>query len=282
MSEETDSKKDFLQKINFDSPKAAPTVLTIGAALWKATAELANVDFILSVREERLAMMFQFVLDYGWLILIFVGVIWALQAHRSPEKERIHWGMVFSASVLSFMVGILVSVYATGSLPNIMQQWSGDGAAQTCTAQVDTSRLIGFKNGYRVVLICGATDPKVDPQEDSHIAVSAAFHITGQPVGIVVPLGNVMEIVKQVPPAPVPLPAGQQAAIGFMLWHSVAVIPKDSDPGSIKRVSDVYRQGGRMVTDPAAGGFGNPVGVAMAQAASTGSVPANGTQSSPK
>jgi hypothetical protein len=266
MSEET--KKDFIQKINFDSPKAAPAVLTVGAAIWKGIAELANVDFILSVREERLAMMFQFILDYGWLLLVVVGLIWILQAHRSPDRERIHWGMVASVGILAFMTGILVSVYATGSLPNIMQQWSGDPMGQTCNAQVDTSRLIGFKNGYRLVLICGASDPKVDPQEDDRIAVSAAFHITGQPVAVLAPFGNLAEFIKQ-SPAP---PPGQQT--GFVLWHAVALIPKESDPASIKRVSDVYRQGGRIVTDPAAGGFGNPM-VAK-------STPLVATQPSPK
>ena len=250
------SGKDFIQKINLDNPKAAPTVLTIGAAVWKGIAELANVDFILSVREERLAMMFQFILDYGWIILIVVGVVWALQAHRSPEKERIHWGMVFSVGILAFMGGILVSVYATGSLPNIMQQWTGDAVNQTCSAQIDTSRLVGFKNSSRVVLICGASDPKVDPQEDTRISVSSAFHITGQPVGINAGFGNLAEFVKQNISAGIP---GQQ--MGFMLWHTVAIIPKESDPASIKRVSDVYRQGGRIVTDPTAGGFGNPVSV---------------------
>lgn len=246
---------ELLKNINFDSPKAAPTVLAVGSALWKGVAELANVDFILSVREERLAMMFQFVLDYGWLILIFASLVWLLQAHRSPDKERVHWGMVTAGCILSFMTGILVSVYATGSLPNLMQSWSGDYPNQSCNAVVDTSRLIGFKNGYRMVLICGASDPKVDPQEDDRISVSAAFHITGAPVGMVAPFGNLVSAFKGVVPN-----TGQ----GFNLWHSIALIPKDSDPGSIKRVSDVTRQGGRLVTDPVAGGFGNVLAIATA------------------
>ena len=221
--------------------------------MWKVIAQLANVDFILSVREERLAMMFQFLLDYGWGILILAGLVWFLQAHRNPEKERIHWGMVFSVGILAFMTGILVSVYATGSLPNVMQGWGGDWATQSCTAQVDTSRLIGFKNGYRVILVCGASDPKIDSQEDSRIAISRSFHITGSPVNIVAPFGNLTEVAKDIPPAP----QGQQAF--FMLWHAVALVPKETDPSTIKRVSDIYRQGGRMVTDPATGGFGNGV-----------------------
>ncbi len=255
MSEET-STKDFIQKINLDNPKAAPTILAIGAAVWKLIAVIANVDFVLSVREERLAMMFQFLLDYGWIILIVVGIVWALQAHRNPDRERVHWGMAVSIGVLSFMSGVLIAVYATGSLPNIMQQWTGDWASQTCNAVIDTSRLVGFKGGYRVVLICGASDPKIDPQEDNRIAVSTPFHITGSPVAIVAPLGSLTQIAKDLPPPPV----GQQT--GFMLWHAVALLPKESDPASVKRVSDVYRQGGRMVTDPAAGGFGNPVVIA--------------------
>jgi hypothetical protein len=254
----------WIKNFDFDSPKAPPTVLGVGSILWKATAELANVDFILSVREERLAMMFQFLLDYGWMLLVFACLVWLLQAHRRPEKERVHWGMVISFSILSFMVGILVSVYATGSLPNVVQSWSGDWNTQICNATIDTSRLIGFKNGYRMVLVCGASDPKVDPQEDNRIAVSSAFHITGAPVLVVAPFGSLTEAVKQVPPN-----TGQ----GFMLWHAVALIPKDSDPAAIKRISDVYRQGGRVVTDPTAGGFANPIAIATTPTPTPPTVP---------
>jgi hypothetical protein len=54
-----------MPRINSDSPKAAPAVLSIGALLWRVLAWWENVDFILSVREDRVAMTLQLVLDYG-------------------------------------------------------------------------------------------------------------------------------------------------------------------------------------------------------------------------
>ena len=145
-----------------------------------------------------------------------------------------------------------------------MQAWTGDYISRTCNAQVDTSRLIGFRSGYRMVLVCGAVDPKLDSQEDNRIAVSSAFHITGAIVGMVANFGSLNDALKEVP-----VNAGQ----GFMLWHSVALIPKDSDPAAIKRISDVVRQGGRIVTDPAAGGFGNIIAIATIPAPAAPSTP---------
>jgi len=70
--------------IDFNSPKAAPAVLSIGAFLWRALAWWENVDFILSVREERVAVTLQLLLDWGWLVLIVVGIVWFLGAHKPP------------------------------------------------------------------------------------------------------------------------------------------------------------------------------------------------------
>jgi hypothetical protein len=283
MEEPETQKKLFWadKRIDFNSPKAAPTLLSIGAVAWRVVAGIANVDFILSVREERLAMIFQGILDYGWIVLLIVGLVWLLQAHREPRKDMVHWGMVTVVGILTFMLGLLMTTYAAGTLPNIMQSWSGDLAAQTCSATIDTSRLVGLKNNYRVILICGLTDPTTDPLEDNRIAVSGAFHITGASVQILASIRSMLEtFAKVTPPAPpntTPSPnsglppnqAGAPNTAGptnppaqiaqINMWHAIAILPSGSDPNAIKRVSDVSRQGGRMITEPPAGGFGNVI-----------------------
>jgi hypothetical protein len=235
--------------INFDSPKAPPTILTLGVLLWRAIAWWADIDFILSIREEKIAMTLQLLLDYGWLVLAIAGVIWALGAHKAPEdKTNVHWGMVTSVGILAFMAGALITVHAIGSTPMVLTGWGGDPSAKNCSAIIDTSRLVGRKDNDRLVLTCGVADPTHDPMEDEKIAVSQPFTITGQATAIVAPYGAMAAAVSQMPQIP-----GQ----AFMLWHAVAIVPKAVDVSEIKRASEVTKRGGKIVTEPEAGAFGS-------------------------
>lgn len=111
--------------------------------------------------------------------------------------------------------------------------------------------------------MCGVQDPANDPQEDTRIAVSSPFHINGGPIMITTPLGKMTEVWASLPP----LQIGQ--ARTFSMWHTIAAIPQDVDPTTIKRVSDVKRVGGRVLTDPA-GGLGSPMVVPPNAPSNTG------------
>ena len=236
-----------LPNINFNSPKAAPAVLSIGALLWRILAWWENVDFILSVREERVAMSLQLILDYGWIVLILVGIVWFLGAYRTPQDtSKVHWGMVTAVAILAFMTGSLVAVYATGSLPNVFTGWGGDPVNKTCNANFDTSRLVAMREKYHVILVCGMVDSTTDPEEDTRISISRPFSITGQPLGIVVPYGALRSATDTIP---------QNQS--FALWHSAALFPKDIEVSELKRVSDIEKRGGRMIVFPPAGAFSN-------------------------
>jgi hypothetical protein len=245
--------------LNFNSPKAPPTILTLGALLWRGIAWWADVDFILSIREEKIAVTLQLLLDWGWLVLVIVGIVWALGANKTPkDTTSVHWGMVTAVGILAFMTGTLITIRAVGSTPMVLTGWGGDSNAKNCSAIIDTSRLVGLKDKDRIILLCGTVDALRDPIEDDRIAVSQPFTITGQSAGIVAPFGAmeaaVRELTKlassQIPAMPNP---------GFMLWHAVAVIPKDVNVAEIKRVSDVAKRGGKIVTEPQAGAFSNPM-----------------------
>ncbi|HET7107589.1 MAG TPA: hypothetical protein VFI38_12330 [Candidatus Acidoferrum sp.] len=234
-------------KLDFNSPKAAPTILTLGAMLWRGIAWWEDIDFVLSIREEKIAMTLELLLDWGWLILAIVGLVWALSAHKSPKDEtKVHWGMVTIVGILSFMFGVLITVHSLGSTPNVLGGWGGDPSARNCSANIDESRLLGLKEKYRVILICGVTDSQQDPLEDERIAVSHPFTITGQITPIVAPYGALEAALKTIP-----------SNHGFGLWHSVAVVPKDVNTSDIKRVSDVAKRRGKVLSDPQAGAFAN-------------------------
>jgi hypothetical protein len=158
--------------------------------------------------------------------------------------------VVFSTALVAFLAGVIVTVAATGTLPVIIQSYSGDPIGETCSASVDTSRLVDFEDDYRLILLCGAGDPATDPQEDNRIAVSSKFHVNGGVLNMVAPFGSLKDVWKSKPEPP----TGQ--AYGLQLWHTVALIPQDADPNTIKRASDIHRMNGRILTDPI-GGFSN-------------------------
>ena len=142
------------------------------------------------------------------------------------------------------------------STPMVLTAWGGDANSKNCSAVIDTSRLVGRKDKDRLILLCGVADPRRDPIEDDRIAVSQPFTITGQATGIVAPYGAMSDALEEMSKL-----AGNQAPQlpnpGFMLWHTVAVIPKDVNVAEIKRVSDVAKRGGKIVTEPQAGAYGS-------------------------
>lgn len=259
MSEDL-AQKSNLPLLNFNSPKAPPTILVLGSLVLRGIAWWEDIDFILSIREEKIAMTLQLFLDWGWLILAVVGIVLWLGAHRAPpDPTEVHWGMVASVGILAFIAGALITVHAIGSTPTVLNQWGGDPVAKTCNAIVDTSRLVGYKDRDRIILLCGVSDPTQDPIEDQRIAVSQPFTITGQATIIVAPYGAMESAVDQA--AATAKATGQvpppNQNLGFNLWHSVALVPRDLNVSEIKRVSDVAKRGGKILTEPQAGAHGS-------------------------
>lgn len=231
----------------------APLTLLIGDIASKILSYAEHLDFLLSIRDAKFASMFQIFTEYAWWIIALCAGAWALYEWRQRKETTSTGALVFSSSFVAFLFGVIITVKATGSLPEIMQMYTADAVNGTCSAGVDTSRLEGFKDDYRVILICGVGDPTIDAQEDERISISSAFHITGTTIAITGKLGKMVDVWKDLHP-----PAGQM--VGVQVWHSIALIPKESDPTTIKRVSDVTRLGGRFVTPPASA-YGNSLGI---------------------
>jgi hypothetical protein len=138
---------------------------------------------------------------------------------------------------------------------------------QTCTADIDTSRLTGFADDYRLVLLCGIMDASIDYLDDTRIAVSAPFHISTNSngpgiMGIVAPLGKLAEVAKTAgsPPPGLTAPPGQSFSVTFQMWHAIAIIPNDVQSSSINKASDVKQLGGRIITE---GVNGSPMQIPM-------------------
>jgi len=238
-----------------NNPKAAPVILAVGAGLWRLVEWAADIDFLLSIRDEKAALIFQFLVSYGMWILIGVSVFWFFFAKNSGER-KITVGMVAAVGVTTFLWGILITAYATGSVPTVIGSWADDGKA--CQDAIDTSKLVSFKSKYHVVLICGLTDPTTDRLEDIRIGVSSPFNITGGPIVISANHGKEMAaafpttiaLSPQPPPATTTessSPSQPIQTVNLQIWHEAVLVPKGTDLSRIKRLSDVPKYGGKIL-----------------------------------
>src|SRR5580704_6203573 len=160
-----------------DPQSMASAILSVGAAAWKGLSVWSNVDFLLSIREERFAIMFQFFETTGWWLLLIFGLIWlAVRWARGPTQERVpSWAVVIAASTMMFLFGVLIAVKSSGEIPNVIVGWGG--VPGRCAAVVDTSRLLSFRDTYKLALVCGIHDPATDMLEDDKITISNLFNI---------------------------------------------------------------------------------------------------------
>jgi hypothetical protein len=241
----------------------APAVVLIGDVALKVLEWAEHMDFLLSVREEKLATILELYRDFGWWIVAFAAAIWFLYEYRRRKKDPSATGsiggLVASVAFVSFLLGSFITVKATGTLPNIFLNYGGqiENGEGRCTADIDPSRLTGFAEDYRLVLLCGIMDPSVDPLDDTRIAVSSSFHITdSKMVGIVASLGKLGDAAKdQVERAEharssTAGPPDTTTTVQFQMWHALAIIPKDVQSQSIKKASDIKQLGGRVLTEP--------------------------------
>lgn len=214
-----------------ENPKAPAAVLVIGDATWRLVAWLANFDFIMSMREERLAMIFQSLLKWGWLILLAYAILRVWRSPKSTAKKTIQWEWVTYIGLLAFMSGVLLATWASGGVPRVVVGWSG--AVDGCNGMLDTSRLVGYKDNYRIGFACTVEDATVDQFEDERIGVSNAFTITGGTVPVLI-------LYKGTKMEGVPVVGGRTNTWAFLF-------PKDEDIKTVKKLSDIKRYGGVLL-----------------------------------
>jgi hypothetical protein len=219
-------------------PIIPPIFLALGSIIWKLLDWAGRIDFILSVQNQSFAVIFQSFASYGWLVIVAVCVLWWYQARKQAEKEqgeyRITWGLVVSFGILSFLYGVLLTVYSTGTVPNVIASYGrGDSG---CQSTVDTSRLTNFKNEFHLVVACGISNPAVDQLEETGISISAPFNINPGGVAILTPYSPAMAAeLKTIVP--------QQTGV----WFQAILVPKDIDLSKISHLSEIQKQGGKII-----------------------------------
>lgn len=247
-----------------DSPRGeiAPAVVLIGDLVMKVLEYAKHLDFLLSVRDEKLATILQIYRDFGWWVVGGGAAFWLYYEYKRRQRDSSAHGsvgsLVASVAFVSFLFGCLITVRATGSPPNFFMAYGGrrDPIRPTCFATVDTSSLAGFADDYRLIMICGVVDASVDAMDDTQISVSSPFYISVNGSGaatkdMVVPIDKLVEYArKENPQPPGQLRPGQEQAVSFQMWHMLALIPKEVQSDSIKKPADVGQLGGRILTMP--------------------------------
>lgn len=138
------------------------------------------------------------------------------------------------------IMGILILVgwipYVLSSsnnvIPPFVSAWGGNQTS--CSANIDTSSFTSVRDKYRIVLICTPSDSTVDIQEDTRIAISKPFYITGGMLSMTVTYDAQSAIGKATVP-------------GMAIGQSFALIPINQDGSNIRKIADVKRDGGTML-----------------------------------
>ncbi len=214
----------------------ASIILSIGSVSSKALSAAEHIEFLISIREEKFRVIFDFWESVGWWLSGGIGALWLIyrfQRRHSPAGHAPTWGMVVSCSVVAFVFGSLLAVSSSGGIPKVIVSWGGP----PCHALVDTSHLMSFRDSYKLGLVCIVPDPSSDPLTDNHFLVSNPFEIVPGGVRIVADYSPSGFDLSKVPPGPVNL--------GFL----AVLIPRDMPKEKITSLADLMRSGGKIL-DP--------------------------------
>jgi len=220
-----------------DPEVQASAVLTIGSLLWKIVSAISNVTFLVSIRQESFAAMFQFFESTGWWLLMALGVGWLLVriTHPNPtQRTTPGWSMVGVLSMIAFLFGALLAARSAGGVPDVIVQWGA--SLQTCQFTLDTSRLVPFQDKYRIAAVCGLNDPNMEKLDDNRISVSNLFEIVPPGITILDTVGPEMRTAMQ---------AYQPNAAP--LWYEAVLVPVGVDRNRIATLRDLIRMGGKII-----------------------------------
>src|SRR5437879_2279356 len=105
------------------SSKIPPVIIMLGSGAWKVVEIVSNIDFIISIRNETFRTWFNAFDDFGWWVLIVGGVIWMVNPVKSKRRRVLTPALLVSAVVIAFLWGVLLTVRATGQIPNMFVKW---------------------------------------------------------------------------------------------------------------------------------------------------------------
>ncbi len=225
----------------------APATGVVGSFFWYILGKASDVNFLLSFEDQRAAHVFQFIMEYGWMVLLLSCLLWAALIRWGVSSVPTPWSLAVMTSIVFFGLGAITAANFAERDLEIVESWGV--TIGSCTAVIDTSRLSNFSAEYNLVLGCGPSDPEVDVWTDSRAVMSRPFTIKAPEISI---LATWTEKQKQ------------ELAGYLSIWVRVGLVPNKVDVSTLKNLTDIEAVGGKVggggprdnpLRSPVTGGF---------------------------
>lgn len=226
--------------------KLRPTKEGVGAiiangAVGLAAGLLVSAFQIAGVISMGLAHVLIFV---AWLVLALA--VWLVESRKYTVKVKTTSIVAIGVMLLlldCWMIrqkaeqeraAMQLAQYQSSSAPfaHMVTKWGKEKG--DCVGDIDASMALEFREKYRLVVVCGMYDESKDFFEETRISISSPFHIFPGPLSVKIPISKEMAEAIAV---------NHPADIFFM----PVVLPEGADFNAIHRLSDVKRQGGKLL-----------------------------------
>jgi hypothetical protein len=187
----------------------------------------------------------------------------AVQLPLMPTPPK--WYKIYLPHLI--MLGLIIALWIPWMAnsrhkdhPPVMVGW-GSTDPRVCTGMVNGAALTPKFERYNLILVCGIDDGTVDKFEDTRISVSNPYNIRAELLNIVIAVSPQMgEGISKItghpwPPSNIPIPApspkkGNLSIVALPIpeWYETAVIPKGTNLGDIRKLSDISRVGGFVLS----------------------------------
>jgi hypothetical protein len=142
---------------------------------------------------------------------------------------------------------------ALPSKQKIILTWGAE--APNCILSLNGAALMEFAGESNVVMACGITDDRVDKFEDENITLSSPFTIHSAVIDISAPYSARMaataDRLYQEATRNLPAPPKINVRLQIRIWNEVVIVPKGTNMSDIRKLSDVARHRGRVLSlDP--------------------------------
>ena len=159
----------------------------------------------------------------------------------TPARKPFGYWPVIAMGLLAATAWIPYILH-TGEAERVMAISAWGGMQDGCYVVMDGSKLQHYSDKYNLFLTCGISDPTVDQNQDTVIALSTGFTVGNGPIPIAAKYPSALvDRIKSLSPPDKPQP--------FNLWHNVFLFPKKSDISRIKKLADVREFGGKVVNN---------------------------------
>jgi hypothetical protein len=180
-----------------------------------------------------------------WTLVVIIksqaGTVVSEEATTTVAKKRFGYWPVIAMAILAAAAWIPYMLHI-GEPERVMAITAWGGMQDGCYVVVDGSKLQHYSDKYNVFLSCGISNPTVDQNQDTLIAMSSQFTVGKDaiPVAAKYPqalLDHIKSLATSTPPQP------------YNVWHIVFLFPKKGDVSRVKRMADVREFGGKLVNN---------------------------------